>query len=149
MPAIADKSVIIIRSSLLSYVMLIGIWIFLAIGSIAFAVKIPHHGWEKSVALTGCVIVLLACWLRGFKITVTNTFLEYRDGLYKSSKIALLDIADIKHKSLKVHHQPHRIGPYQILIISKNSGSIITINTKPFKLIDIQKVLSVIDKRSL
>lgn len=79
-------------------------------------------------------------WLKGFRLTLTDSFLEYRDGFYKISHINLKDILSINDQYVTVKCF---LGDYQaprLVIISKDKKIKIMINEKPFGIDAVQKL---------
>lgn len=136
---------VIIRSTWTSYVALAGIWILLTIAYWLLSLRSPGHNLETGGFITGGVAILWIVWLRGFKITVSNGFIEYRDGFFRSSRLALTDIADIKTESAGWNMLSRKMVIPRIVMIARSGEEAIRINPKPFGR-DLQRILKEMKK---
>jgi hypothetical protein len=140
MNSASSDNPITIRATFSSYIALSGVWVILALFWFLLSLKNPSTGCEKGVVICGGVTLLWWWWLLGFKITITSSFLEYRDGFYQSSKIALSDIKQIKDENVGWNVLSPRIIVPRLIIISRGETADIRINPKPFSRTDLKKV---------
>lgn len=138
------EQTITIRAAFSSYLILSGVWALLAVGYLLLSLKNPAGGLEKGAVIAGGVTLLWWVWLWGFRITVTKASLEYRDGFFKSSKIALSEIIKIKDASIEWNIVGRRIKVPRILVMTRDNDVAISINSKPFKRSDLKKVRAAI-----
>ncbi len=137
----------IIRATLISYIVLSGIWVLLAIGYIFLALSKPGKGLETGAILAGIVSLIWWIWLWGFKLTVSNEYIEYRDGFFRSSKVYLREIADVKNVSIEWNMFGRKIKIPRINVITHNKIIAMRINPKPFGHRELQEILKLL-KRS-
>lgn len=136
----ARNKTVTIRATVSSFVMLSGIYVVLAIVYLISAIQTPGHGWGKGAMLAGGVAILWWCWLGAFKITITKSILEYRDGLFKTSRIKISEIGKIKFTWIESNILGRRISAPRLLVVSKDRSVVIKINPKPFSQNDLDKV---------
>lgn len=129
-----------IRAAFSSYLVLSGVWVLLAVGYLLLGLRNPAAGSEKGAAIAGGVALLWWCWLLGFKITVTKELLEYRDGFFRSTKVALSDIVQIQNAGVEWSVLNRRFRVPRLLVIVKNEVVAMSINPKPFKRSDLKIV---------
>jgi len=124
----------VFRAAFSAYVALSSIWAILTI--------VSFYGFSKDQQVKSLLIALsflsftLAwwAWLWGFKITITDSYLECRDGLYKRHRVKLEDIKVIKHGWVSVINFGKTITVPRIIIVPKDRKQPkIWINPKPFK----------------
>jgi len=132
------EQTITIRAAFSSYLVLSGVWVLLAIGYLLLSLRNPGGGLEKGAAISGGVALLWWCWLLSFKITVTKLFLEYRDGFFRTTKVALSDIAQLKDASIEWNVLNRKIRVPRLLVMAKSEDVAISINPKPFKRSDLK-----------
>ena len=96
------------------------------------------------------IVLLLCIWLRGFKFTVTDEFLEYRDGRYRVWKIPLANFSEVKPAYVESPiEEGRRIIPPrpETVVITKDGKTAFLIDNEPFgannylQMIDILKKL--------
>src|SRR5688500_582889 len=109
-----------IRAAFSSYLILSGIWVLLVGGYVVLSLRNPDRGLGEPAAISGGIAVLWWCWLFGFKITVTKSVLEYRNGFFKSSKIALPEISRLKDAWIQVNVLGRRIKAPRLVVIPRN-----------------------------
>lgn len=137
---------ITMRAAPSSYLVLCGVWVLIALGYLALSLRNPSSGLGKGAAIAGTVAFLWWLWLQGFKIKITQSFLEYRDGFFKSFRIPLSEIDQLKDASIEWRTLGRRIRAPRLLVINNDQRVAISINTKPFRLADLQKIRMVIEK---
>jgi hypothetical protein len=130
-----------IRATCTSYFILSGVWILLAIGYFLLSIRSPGRNFESGALIAGGVGMLWCVWLRGFKITVSDQCVEYRDGFFRSSRVALSEIADIRNESTGWSVLGQKFGVPRIIVVTENKEKVIRINPKPFGRIGLQRVL--------
>jgi hypothetical protein len=132
---------ITIRAAISSYLTLSGVWVVLAFANVFSAIKSPSHGWGIAAGISGCVALLWCCWLLGFKITVTKSFLEYRNGFFMLSSINVSQIKQIKVANIEWNILSRKIRVPRLIIIADSGNPVVNINPKPFKRSDLLKVV--------
>lgn len=135
-----------IRATYTSYCALSGVWILLAVGYLLLAFRTPGHNLESGALIAGGVAVIWVMWLRGFKITLSDGCVEYRDGFFRSSKVTLSDIADVKTDNIEWNVLGRRIGVPRLVVIRGNGEVAIRINPKPFARHALQRILMEMNK---
>lgn len=130
-----------IRATWTSYIVLGGVWILLAIGYLLLGLRNPGKSLELGVLIAGALAILWFAWLRGFRITVSHDYLEYRDGFFRSSRVALNDIANIRNERTEWNLLGKKLSIPRITITAKNGESVIRINPKPFGSVKLQRVI--------
>ncbi len=130
------------RATLSSYIALSGIWILLAVGYLFLSIRSPGKGLELGAILAGGVTLIWWIWLSGFKITVSDGCLRYRDGFFRYSKVFLKDVADVKSKNIEWGMFTRKVKIPRIVIFKQNGEVALLINPKPFGRINLQKILS-------
>ena len=63
-------------------------------------------------------------WLWGFRITISDEYLEYRDGFFRSSKVKFKEIVDIKNVSIgwDILGRKIRIPRINIILLTGNKA---------------------------
>ena len=130
-----------------SYIALGGIWAVLAIVCFILAIKNFSHGDLIPALICSLVTILWTLWLRGFKLTVTDEYLEYRDGLYRVSKVPLEDIAEMKHKWIQWKNFGRIVSIPRTAVITKDKKTAFLINDKPFGLNDLSMIRNMVKER--
>ena len=133
-----------IRAVLSSYIALDGIWIVLAVAYIFASIKSPGKSWEIGAVILAICSILWALWLRGFKLTVTDKYLEYRDGFYRISKISLEDVKEMKHKWVQWKNLGWTLSIPRIAVITKDRKTAFLINDKPFGINDLAMIRNMV-----
>jgi len=128
------------RAVLSGYIALCGIWFVLAAVFAWLAWRDPRSNVWEGAAISGGIGLLFAVWLRGFKITIADGWLEYRDGLFRSSRVMLADIDEIHVEWIAVgHHGMGRKIP-RIVVSARNGAVVFRVNPKPFAKEDLRKI---------
>ena len=135
-----------IKAVLSSYIALGGIPAILAIASFIIAIKDPNNGYIVPALLCSVITILWALWLRGFKLIVTDEYLEYRDGFYRSKRISLKDVAEMKHKWVQWKNLGRTLTIPRIAVITKDRKTAFLINDKPFGLDDLAIIRNLVKK---
>jgi hypothetical protein len=117
---------------------LTGPWCVLALVCIRTYFKVPLGGWESGALLTGGVALLWSLWLSGFRIRVVDGVLEYRDGLYRTSRIPLGEIAQMRSEWVRWHLLGRKLEVPRLAVIGVDGEKAILINPKPFAWPDLQ-----------
>ena len=133
-----------IRACISSYIALAGIWILMTIACTHISIKSHGQNWEIASAICATCSILWILWLRGFKLTVTDEFLEYRDGFYRISKIHLSNYSEMKHKWVKWKNLGRTLTIPRIAVSTKDRKTAFLINDKPFKLDDIHMIRDIL-----
>ena len=135
-----------INAVLSSYIALGGIPILVAILWLVGYIKRPSK--DAIYAFIFCIVVALlwALWLRGFKLIVTDEYLEYRDGFYRSKRISLKDVAEMKHKWVQWKNLGRTLTIPRIEVITKDRKTAFLINDKPFGLDDLAIIRNLVKK---
>lgn len=136
-----------IRATWTSYIVLGGVWILLAIGYLLLCLRSPGKNLEVGALIAGGVAILWLIWLRGFKITVSYGSIEYRDGFFRSSKVDLSEIANIKNESIGWNVLGQRFRIPRIIVTTKNGEVVMQINPKPFGRFALQRILEELETK--
>lgn len=137
---ILDRLMVTIRAAPSSYVILGGGWVILSAVYLSLSLTNPASGAEVGAAIAGGGAVLWWIWLYGFKISVTESALEYRDGLYRTSRVALSEIARLKYATIQWCVFGQKICVPRLLVISRSNKRILKINPKPFGRLDLSRL---------
>ncbi|TVR46266.1 MAG: hypothetical protein EA425_17430 [Puniceicoccaceae bacterium] len=140
-PAIGTN-VLIMRASPFSYLALGGVWFALAAGYAVLVVGHPDQGLEWGLALAATVALLWVVWLRGFKIVVRGTSISYRDGLYRTTTVALNDLARVRDEYIQWTITGSRLRIPRISFLRADGSRALVINPKPFQRQDLLKLRS-------
>jgi len=140
------KKKMVFKATLSAYVFLSGIWVTLAICYMSIGLKNKQLDWF-SIGLLLCGITLAWwIWLWGFKITITELYLEYRNGLYKRHRIDLADIKAIQSGWIGWGGSKKSVTIQRVVIVPKNKKQPpIWINSKPFKRQDLRYLYNFLD----
>jgi len=108
-----------VRAQFKSFFVLSAIWVMLAVANLYlyFVRHVPDS--ELVALLTGTIALLWWIWLRGFKLTISGEELEYRDGFFKSSRVSIKDIVDIKNKYIEWNFITRKMKIPRIFIIAQ------------------------------
>ena len=118
----------------------------LTIGFLILQMKKPAtNSWQGAlVSCLACVVWLI--WVEGFKITIANGKIDYRNGLYRHQQIHLQEVSTIK----TVWIQWPLLGPTfrvpRIVIGTRKDSNPIAINPKPFSCISLDILKRTIEK---
>ena len=133
-----------INAVLSSYIALGGIPAVLAIVNYILAIKDPNNGAIILALICSLITILWALRLRGFKIAVTDRYLEYRDGFYRSMRIPLEDVAEMKHKWVEWKNLGRTLSIPRTAVITKDRKIAFLINDKPFGLADLAMIQNMV-----
>lgn len=136
-----------IRATLSSYLVLSGIWVFLGIGYSLLALSNPRSNLASAALLCFGISVSWIIWLQRFKLTLSEKHIEYRNGLFRLTKVALDEIADIKNENIEWNILGRKIASPGITILTKNGERAMQINPKPFGRIDLKRMLCELHQR--
>ena len=114
----------IIRATLSSYIVLSGVWVLLTIGYLFLSLGSPGKNLESGAIIAGGVSLMWWIWLWGFRITISDEYLEYRDGFFRSSKVKFKEIVDIKNVSIgwDILGRKIRIPRINIILLTGNKA---------------------------
>jgi hypothetical protein len=130
------------RAAIGSYFALTGIWFVLALFYMGIAQN-RHDAEPLAVCLLLIVIGLLfGIWLRGFRLRLTSSGCEYRDGFYRSTSIPLKSISCVKHVWIELKYPGWTAKVPRLVIMYGDNSDSVAINTKPFSKKDLAKILS-------
>jgi len=141
---VPSEQPITIRVAVSSYLALSGIWVIFFIWYLFLSWKNPSKGLEGGAAIAGSVTLMWWCWLFGFKITITKSLLEYRDGFFNTSKIPLSEIGQLKTATIEWNVLGRKIRVPRLIVISRVGNVRICINHKLFGMSQIQKIYQAI-----
>jgi hypothetical protein len=127
-----SKVPVTIRATLTSYILLCGIWIILASGYLILSYRSQGENLESGAIIAGGVGLLWGIWLRGFRISLSNKTLEYRDGFYRSSRLHISQIVKIKSEWVAWGVLGRKIRIPRMAVIAQDEEESILINPKPF-----------------
>jgi hypothetical protein len=122
------------RAALSSYLVLSGVWFLFSIGYEFLALSRRGSGLHAIGILTFAIGVLWVLWLRGF--------LEYRDGLYRSTSVPLKEITEAKNTWIEWNVIGRHLRVPRLVICYGNRNQRVLVNAKPFKKDDLRRVLS-------
>lgn len=121
------------RSSLYSYIILgffpWGIFSCIFLYDILF---IHTKGAVPMFLSVAFALVAVFVWLKGFKLTITETELTYRDGMYKLHSIKISDIKTAKTTFIQFENLPGASIPRFVIKSVDRKAKPIEINIKPF-----------------
>jgi hypothetical protein len=120
--SVAAGNTITIRSTLSSYIALCGIWVALALVDLVLHLQNTGRGWGAAALIATGIGLLFWLWLRGFKLSLSNGSLEYRDGLYRSLKIDIEEIASIRDQWIGWSNLGRSVRIPRIVVLMKGPG---------------------------
>lgn len=128
-----DKEEIIFsaKAVLTSYLVLAGIYFLMAFFYLFISIN------DKSLNYLGASIICFftgfgfSIWLNGFQIQIFISYVIFRDGFYKETKIALDQIHEIKHCWIDVMYL-YRVIKMPRMMIKYGNKKSFAINSKPF-----------------
>ena len=135
-----------IRATRSSYVALCGIWVVLSVGYCGLFIWKPGPGLINVALLTGGIGILWGCWLRGFRLALTESELIYRDGLYRTSRIPLADVKGHRFDWAERKILNRTIATPVLVVSSRQGGHDLIINPKPFNLRGLHGLLDALSK---
>ena len=142
----SPMSVVSIRATLSSYIALCGIWIVLSAANLSLHICKPGPGAMEVALLTGGIGILWGCWLRGFRLALTESELIYRDGLYRTSRIPLADVKGHRFDWAERKILNRTIATPVLVVSSRQGGHDLIINPKPFNLRGLHGLLDALSK---
>ena len=133
-----------IRAVFSSYIALnVGSILTTIIGIFAYT-KSPGADVIYLILICMTVALLWCIWLRGFKLTVTDKHLEYRDGFYRISRVNLEDVKEMKHKWVQWKNLGRTLSIPRIAVITKDRKTAFLINDKPFGVDDLAMIRNIV-----
>lgn len=141
-----SRTVLTIRATLTSYIVLCGIWLILASAYMLLSYRTHGESLESGVAIAGSVGLGWAIWLRGFRITIFDRVLEYRNGFYRSSSLRMNEIVKIENKWIEWGLLGRRIRVPRMAVISQDRERSIQINPKPFGRHDLRRIHEMLER---
>jgi hypothetical protein len=136
-----SKSVVTIRATLSSYVVLSGIWFVLSAGYLWLHFFKPGPGAMEVALLTGGIAILWCCWLLGFKLSRSESALVYRDGLYRTHRIPLADVKGCRFTWKERKVLTRSLQTPVLVITTKQGGPTMVVNPKPFSREGLHEIL--------
>ena len=121
-----------INAVLSGYIALCGIPFILTVSWIFAYIKRPGVDIMYALLFCATVALLWSIWLKGFKLTITDEYLEYRDGFYRSTRVLLKDVAEMKFKCVQWKNLGRTLSIPRIAVITKDRKTAFLINDKPF-----------------
>ncbi len=91
----------------------------------------PYSNVTSVCWLLSLVLLIIVIWLKGFRIIITEEYISYRDGLYRTKTIPLSDIKVAKSAWVEFGRFNKNLKIPRFLITSIH-GDEILINDKPF-----------------
>lgn len=122
----------IYRATISSYLVLTGVWVALGIGYLILYLRNPRHDLASVSIGAWCIALLWCVWLRGFKITISDKSIQYRDGFFRSSSVDMNEIACISGEWVQWKLFGREVKILRIVVVSRSGESAIKINLKPF-----------------
>jgi hypothetical protein len=104
----------------------------LAVGYVILAVRKPGLGIENGAIILGSVALMSVLWLGGHRIEVNAGVLRYRDGLFRSRSIRLVDIESLKIAWVDFGFLGRDVGIPRLRVAGRNRRQSFLINPKPF-----------------
>lgn len=134
------ENVIVMRASPSSYMALCGIWVVMAIFYTYLGIRRPGTNVWVGAAISGCVATGFAMWVRGFRISIADGWLEYRDGFFRSTRVPLHEVVETRVEWVQINY--HGLGRKipRIVVVARNGALLFRINPKPFKLADLRRI---------
>ena len=147
-PQREPRNTLTIRASLVSYIVLSGVWFLLALLYAILSLRTPGKGLELGALFAGSATLGWWVWLFGFKITVTEASLIYRDGLYRTRWVEMSDIVVLHHEFTKWKIKCRVNGTRWLAFHKLDANRDLEINTKPFKRKDLLLIRKIVFKRT-
>lgn len=136
-----DKLALSIRATPSAYVALAGFWFVLGI-----LYLLVWRGGNGGAFVSITVGVLWVLWLGGFRLTVYDRSVVYRDGFYRSTRISRADISAVKNTWVGWTLLGREIRIPR-MVIDYGVASHLAVNTKPFARRDIRSVIDLMQRR--
>ncbi len=143
------ESSVTIRATLSSYIVLSGIWVVLSMGYWGLYFWKPGPGLINIALLTGGIAILWWCWLNGFRLTLSEVDLVYRDGFYRTNRIPLEDVKEHRFTWMKRKVLSRSFQTPILIVSSKHGNPAMLINPKPFSRAGLREIFDSFDKTSL
>ena len=122
-----------------AYLVVTGVWFLLAVGYGFLYLRDNADGLLVGASIAAVVGLGFSLWLNGFLIVLDESSLAYRDGVYRWSRIALEDLSSIEVVWIGWGLFGARVRLPRLVVRSR-AGSLIVINTKPFRQSDIREL---------
>lgn len=142
-PRKTEESVTI-RAKRPTYFLLGVIWLLLAISCFPLIYRNPGQGYELVVIIAGGFALTWWLWLLRIRLSVSGGYIEYREGIFKTSKLPLRRIADVRDENLDWEALDKEPG---IMILNKNGDISMLINPRPFRRKDLENLMAVLKQR--
>lgn len=120
-----------LRAAPSAYVILVGPWLVLVALLFVADLRAPGGGAFQATLLVAAVALAWSVWLRGFRVRINSTTLEYRDGLYRTQVCSLGEIRRVVHGWVEFKSVGRRVSAPR-LVVELMGGSSIVINSKVF-----------------
>jgi hypothetical protein len=128
-----------VRACLSSYIALCGAWALLAIFCASVEIFRSDGRLIPPLLISVSIGTGLILYLRGFKISVANGVLEYRDGLYRRHRLPLDQVQSVKWGNMSWHFLTEAVR-VPGLIVRDRSGKQFLMLVKPFRRRDVNAV---------
>lgn len=123
----------------IGYAALCGVWFVLCATNVALFFMRPGSGWGIAAIIAGAVGLLFCLWLSGFRIRITDTGLEYRDGFFHLTRIKFSEIGRIRTVSADLGAASRGLKIPRISVEGADFQTPLLINPKPFRTGDLRK----------
>jgi hypothetical protein len=135
------------RAAPSSYFALAGIWFVLGMAYGLLALSRPLQGMLVPLALCISCGVAWIIWLRGFRIRISPSKVEYRNGLYNLIVIPLNEVTEVQNTYVEWKILTRSVRAPRMVVIYGKQSDRVTINIKPFRNEDVRTLLNIL-KRS-
>lgn len=130
-----------LRAAWSGYVILCSIWVLLGGGYFWLGVSRGIPDGMNIALLCLSVIAVICGWLRGFKITVTDTYFECRGGNYRTTRIPLSEIGRVTFLWVEWDRLGGAVKIPRLAVVTRDRRVTAVINAKPFKLGELQSLV--------
>jgi hypothetical protein len=121
------------------------IWILIAVLCQLFRSRIPGDDLGVVAVLATGFAVVWWIWLQRAKLTVSGGYLEYRGGIFRSSKTALRNIGEIRNEYTALDPPILNRIP-RVMVISKNGEVSMVIDPRPFTHQDLEYLMQILNR---
>jgi hypothetical protein len=121
-----------LKAGISAYLVLTLPFAVLAIGFLLLqSINPSSNSWQGALlSFTACMILLV--WVSGFRVKFENGEFEYRDGLYRCTKVHLADVSGIRLVWIKWPILSSAFSVPRLVVGTRQDPNAVAINPKPF-----------------